>query len=114
MLSEEGFDPEALARIHAPIGLKINAQTPAEIAVSICGEMIAHRWQYVRKDARVCLDQTNTDYAMLRFLAQSTQPKACARVSFENPVFFFRGLWRKVLKKAIDFCTHLLYHTFNN
>lgn len=28
LLAEEGFDPEALARIHAPIGLKINAQTP--------------------------------------------------------------------------------------
>ena len=80
VLSEEGFDPEALSRIHAPIGLKINAQTPAEIAVSICGEMIAHRRQYVRKDSRICLDQTNTDYSMLRFLAQSTQPKACALV----------------------------------
>ena len=80
VLSEEGFDPEALERIHAPIGLKINAQTPAEIAVSICGEMIAHRRQYVRKDSRICLDQTNTDYSMLRFLAQGAQPKACALV----------------------------------
>ena len=42
--------------------------------------MIAHRRQYVRKDARICLDQTNTDDSMLRFLAQSTQPKACALV----------------------------------
>ena len=80
LLAEEGFDPEALDRIHAPIGLKINAQTPAEIAVSICGEMIAHRRKYVRKDSRICLDQTNTDYTLLRFLAQSTQPKACALV----------------------------------
>ena len=79
-LAEEGFDPEALERIHTPIGLKINAQTPAEIAVSICGEMIAHRRQYGRKDSRICLDQTNTDYSMLRFLMQSTQPKACALV----------------------------------
>lgn len=31
LLAEEGFDPESLGRIHAPIGLKINAQTPAEI-----------------------------------------------------------------------------------
>ena len=80
LLAEEGFDPESLGRIHAPIGLKINAQTPAEIAVSICGEMIAHRRQYVRKDSRICLDQTNTDDPMLRFLAQSAQPKACALV----------------------------------
>ena len=80
LLAEEGFAPEALKRIHAPIGLKINAQSPAEIAVSICGEMIAHRRQYVRKDSRICLDQTNTDYSMLRFLAQSPQPKAFALV----------------------------------
>ena len=80
LLAEEGFAPEALKRIHAPIGLKINAQTPAEIAVSICGEMIAHRRKYVRKDQRISLDQTNTDYSMLQFLARSTQPKACALV----------------------------------
>ena len=37
----EGFGDEALARIHAPIGLDIGAVSPAEIAVSICGEIIA-------------------------------------------------------------------------
>ena len=42
--------------------------------------MIAHRRQYVRKDQRVTLDQTNTDYAMLRFLAEGTGSKACALV----------------------------------
>ena len=36
--------PEAdLARVHAPIGLEIYGQTPAEIAVSITGEMIYER-----------------------------------------------------------------------
>ncbi|MBP3673938.1 MAG: XdhC family protein [Oscillospiraceae bacterium] len=80
LLAGEGFSADDLARIHAPIGLKINAQTPAEIAVSICAEMIAHRRKYVRKDQNISLDQTNTDYAMLRFLAGSTQPKACALV----------------------------------
>ena len=80
LLAGEGFSADDLARIHAPIGLKINAQTPAEIAVSICAEMIAHRRKYVRKDQNISLDQTNTDYAMLRFLAESTQPKACALV----------------------------------
>ena len=80
LLAGEGFSADDLARIHAPIGLKINAQIPAEIAVSICAEMIAHRRKYVRKDQNISLDQTNTDYAMLRFLAESTQPKACALV----------------------------------
>ena len=37
----EGFDEAALARIHAPIGLDIGAVSPAEIAVSIIGEIIA-------------------------------------------------------------------------
>lgn len=36
-----GFDDEALARIHAPIGLDIGAVSPAEIAVSIIGEIVA-------------------------------------------------------------------------
>ena len=80
LLAEEGFGLEKLSRIHTPIGLQINAQTPAEIAVSICGEMIAHRRKYVRKDQNVALSQTNTDYAMLRFLTESPQPKACALV----------------------------------
>ena len=36
-----GFDDTALARIHAPIGLDIGAVSPAEIAVSIIGEIVA-------------------------------------------------------------------------
>ena len=39
-LREEGYDLERLARIHAPIGLKIGAQTPSEIAVSIIAQII--------------------------------------------------------------------------
>lgn len=37
----EGFDDTELARIHAPIGLDIGAVSPAEIAVSIIGEIVA-------------------------------------------------------------------------
>ena len=38
-----GFTDEEYARLHAPIGLPIGAQTPEEIAVSVAAEMIAVR-----------------------------------------------------------------------
>ncbi len=39
-LAEKGFSQEILAKVHAPIGLKIGGQTPKEIAVSIVAELI--------------------------------------------------------------------------
>jgi xanthine dehydrogenase accessory factor len=42
-LAAQGCPPEWLQQIHAPIGLDIGAVTPAEIAVSILGEVIAVR-----------------------------------------------------------------------
>jgi xanthine dehydrogenase accessory factor len=38
-LEERGFTSEELARVHAPIGLELNAETPQEIAVSILAEI---------------------------------------------------------------------------
>jgi xanthine dehydrogenase accessory factor len=38
-LGAAGISQEALARIHAPIGLPINASSPAEIALSILAEI---------------------------------------------------------------------------
>jgi xanthine dehydrogenase accessory factor len=40
-LREEGVPEEQLARLHAPIGIKIGAGTPEEIAVSIIAEVVA-------------------------------------------------------------------------
>jgi xanthine dehydrogenase accessory factor len=40
-LKASGFGDDAIARIHAPIGLNIGAVSPAEIAVSILGEIVA-------------------------------------------------------------------------
>jgi xanthine dehydrogenase accessory factor len=42
-LIAKGIAKEQLARVHAPIGLEINAQTPEEIAVSILAEIIKVR-----------------------------------------------------------------------
>jgi len=42
-LKDLGMSPEELARVHAPLGLEIGAETPDEIAVSILAEMIAVR-----------------------------------------------------------------------
>ena len=40
-LREAGVDDEALARLHAPIGLDIGASSPAEIAVAVLAEITA-------------------------------------------------------------------------
>jgi xanthine dehydrogenase accessory factor len=40
-LKAQGISEAAIARIHAPIGLKIGAVSPAEIAVAIMGEITA-------------------------------------------------------------------------
>ena len=42
-LREEGVPEQQLARLHAPIGIKIGAGTPEEIAVSIIAEVVAAR-----------------------------------------------------------------------
>lgn len=39
-LKENGVSDEAIARIHSPMGLELNAETPEEIAISILAEVI--------------------------------------------------------------------------
>lgn len=51
-LLADGFTNEDLSRIHAPIGLPIEAETPAEIAVSIAAELILTRAQLLDTNAR--------------------------------------------------------------
>jgi xanthine dehydrogenase accessory factor len=42
-LIEKGIPKETLSRVHAPIGIEINSETPEEIAVSIVAELIKVR-----------------------------------------------------------------------
>jgi xanthine/CO dehydrogenase XdhC/CoxF family maturation factor len=42
-LLDHGVTEDALAHLHAPVGLDIGADDPGEIAVSILAEIIAHR-----------------------------------------------------------------------
>ena len=42
-LGEAGFSADDLARVHAPIGLDIGAETPEEIAISIAAQLVQVR-----------------------------------------------------------------------
>ena len=43
-LKENGYSEDVLKQIHAPIGLDIGGEKPAEIAVSIMAEILASRY----------------------------------------------------------------------
>ena len=42
-LIDRGVKPSALEQVNCPIGLTIDAETPAEIAVSVVAQLIQHR-----------------------------------------------------------------------
>jgi xanthine dehydrogenase accessory factor len=48
-LIEKGVEKETLDRVHAPIGIDINSETPEEIAVSIVAELIKVRGEQSNK-----------------------------------------------------------------
>lgn len=52
-LSKDGFTEEELSSVHAPIGLKIGAVTPEEIAISIMAEIIG---VFRSEKSLICLD----------------------------------------------------------
>lgn len=76
LLRGEGYDEERLSAIHAPIGLDIKAQTPAEIAVAICAEIIQQRRSGVPEEERDILKRTDTDAELLSFLGNNEEPMA--------------------------------------
>ncbi len=58
-LRDLGVPEEKLGRIHAPIGLELNAETPEEIAVSIMAEIIMLRNQGTGKPMSNAQSMTN-------------------------------------------------------
>jgi xanthine dehydrogenase accessory factor len=48
-LMKKGISKETLNRVHAPIGLDINSETPEEIAVSIVAELIKVRGKHLSR-----------------------------------------------------------------
>lgn len=50
-LVEAGFAPELVESLHAPIGLSIGAQTPAEIALSVMSEIVKVRSEHAKETA---------------------------------------------------------------
>ncbi len=80
-LESEGFDPAALERIHAPIGVPINALTVKEIAISIVAELIACRRENTnRRSKETQLVTEDIDLKLLDFLSSEPAPKALLAV----------------------------------
>ena len=76
-LEGEGFDTDKLARIHAPIGVSINALTVKEIAISIVAELIQCRRSGLdRRSRETRLAAEDIDLKLLEFLACDPTPKA--------------------------------------
>lgn len=81
LLEEEGFPRDALDKIHAPIGIAINALTVKEIAISIVAELIQCRRENVNRRAReTVLTAEDIDLPLLEFLARDEAPKALLTV----------------------------------
>ena len=80
-LEKEGYSRRVLESIHSPIGLSIQAVTPAEIGVSICAELIAHRRSSSPKaEEKQVLEQTDVNRQMLDFATHGDTPKAIMTV----------------------------------
>ena len=77
LLAAEGYDRSLMDNIHSPIGVKIDAVTPREIAVSILAELIAcRRKAQMRDKENLVLEQDNVDPRFLDYMADSDEEKA--------------------------------------
>lgn len=70
---EEGFSQEQLNQVYSPIGLRIGAVTPAEIAISIMAELISVKRlnQGREKAAKKKISHSDFDLEVLKNLAEN-------------------------------------------
>lgn len=78
-LLEHGFDKNKIEQLHAPIGLDIGSVTTAEIALSICAQLIQVKRKVQHKPKENELAQTNVDEQLIAYLADVKEP--CALVT---------------------------------
>ena len=77
LLKDEGIPCELLEKIHAPIGLDINALTTQEIAMSIAAELIqCRRKDTPRRSGSTVLVEEDIDLPLIESLSHSDEPKA--------------------------------------
>ena len=77
LLKDEGQPREKLDKIHAPIGVDINALTVKEIAISIIAQLIQCRRQNVnRRSKEVVLTDESIDMSLLECLTNEKAQKA--------------------------------------
>lgn len=77
LLRDEGFSNELLEKIHAPIGLDINALTTREIAISIAAELIqCRREDTPRRSGSTVLVEEDIDLPLIEALSRGDEPKA--------------------------------------
>lgn len=77
LLESEGFSGTLLKKVHAPIGLPINALTTQEIAISIVAELIqCRRKDTPRHSGSTTLVEESIDPAVLKALCCSKEPRA--------------------------------------
>lgn len=80
LLEEEGYEHDLVSSVHAPIGIDIKAVTPAEIAISICAQLVEHRRKCEIAEPAEVLAQKNVDSDMVEFLAEDEGVKAVMMV----------------------------------
>lgn len=80
LLKSEGISEERLSQVCTPIGLRIGAVTPAEIAVSILSEVISYRRLNPDGEKKGLINDTDEDLATLSFLAEHMGPKAVVTI----------------------------------